>query len=779
MDNNYTAVAYFDPIICYQVERLANPFEGGSVSVSASTPENCSVGSGWTPGSPVILEASENLGYDFVDWTDSDGTYTGSTNNPLIIGNGQLTNDRTLTANYSFTPDCYDIAVTINPPNEGQVIFSPERGSTCPGGWLNGTDVTITAEANEPLAYDFDSWGGDAAPLGSAPSGNLFVDANKNIVANFVQSAVVADLFIQKGDSQDPASVGQEFSYILVVGNNGPDDATGVSVTDVLPPSLTPISATPAQGSCPIGGNIVNCTIGFIPANTSITINIVVVPNNVGTIQNTATVNNTEPGEFDTNSSNNSDLESTQILPDADVGVKKTATPTANVGGSITYNIVVSNTRQSNAANVVVVDSLPPLVSYLSHTTTQGNCSHSGTQVTCNLGNVLANATPVNITIVAVANTQGTAVNQVNANSSTTPDTNTGNNTSTAQTVIGLGSTPFITINPTCASPNGTITVKGFNWPITPGNPNTNLYWDTTSGPLLGFVTNDSIVGGEWTTTVTIPPTASNGLHTIVARRTQGGSSGGTTIANATVSIPCPAADLIISPQITMITPGPVNQGDPVSFRVTITNTGLSTAVSRFPVSIYFNPDPAPIASTTHISTAFKGGSASVSGLGVNVGRVVTITAPAGFPISGTNSIYAVVDSDDAPDGVVDEINETNNISGPLSVNVLACDTNCSSGPNNGTGILAGQVFVPSISGELLPQSNVAVELVGPTADDHDFTFTNSNGTYVFSNLVTGSYTVSGCISIDGISYFVDVPVSITDGLITQQDLILQQGPCA
>jgi hypothetical protein len=212
---------------------------------------------------------------------------------------------------------------------------------------------------------------------------------------------------------------------------------------------------------------------------------------------------------------------------------------------------------------------------------------------------------------------------------------------------------------------------------------------------------------------------------------------------------------------------------------VTITNTGSSHAVSQFPVSIYFNPTPAPISGSTHISSTFKGGSVSVNGLSVGTSKVITVTALAGFPITGTNTVYAVADSDGPPDGIIDETNETNNLSSGLLVDVLPCVNNCGGGNETGTGILAGQVFVPSISGELLPQPDVFVLLVGPTITQTAFTFSNSNGTYVFSDLATGSYTVSACFDLDGTSYFVDIPLNITSGLITQQDLILVEGPCA
>lgn len=774
MDDNYTVIANFDAIVCYEIVTEVNPPGAGTAEVL--TPENCPNDTGWIEQTGVQIDAQGAVGWEFVDWTDSEGTYTGSTDRPLIIANSQQTLDRTITANFQQpVPDCYDITATINPPGEGYITYSPDRGVDCPNGWIAG-NVQITAVANEPAAYQFDSWGGDAAPIGTNPSGTLGVTGNMNITANFTQVAQVADIYIEKSDSVDPANVGQQFYYTLVVGNNGPDGASDVRVTDTLPPSLTPVSATPSQGSCSIGGNVVNCIIGFLPANSiPQTVDITVVPNNVGTIQNVAFVYNNDPNEIDTNQSNNSDQETTRVMPSADVAVTKIATLNAIVGNTLNYTITVSNNGPSGATSVVLVDALPLTVSYLSHTVSNGACAHVGTQVTCNLGNMPANGTPVIITIQAIATAESNAVNQVTVSASS-PDPDITNNTATATTLIGAGSGAFITINPTCRTSSGGVTVKGYNWP-TAGNVDTTIHWDSITNPPLAIVP-DSVVelgNGLWVKNITTPAGATNGLHTIFAYHAQGQG----TTKSAAILVPCPAPDLTISPEVTLVSPGPINQGDPVSFRVTVTNTGVTQAVSQFPVSIYFNPSPAPVAGSTHISNTFKAASYAVSGLPIGGSRVVTLTAYSGFPITGTNTVYAVVDSDPSPEGQVDETDETNNISGLLTVDVDPCVNNCGGGGQTGDGILAGQAFVPSISGELLPQPNVFVLLVGPVITQTQGTFTDENGTYVFTNLATGSYTVSGCIPIDGTTYFFTIAVNIVSGLVTEQDLVLTPGPCS
>ncbi len=56
-----------------------------------------------------------------------------------------------------------------------------------------------------------------------------------------------ADLSVSKTDSRDPVLAGEEIMYTLVVTNDGPSDATGVTLTDILPSGVTFTSSTPPK----------------------------------------------------------------------------------------------------------------------------------------------------------------------------------------------------------------------------------------------------------------------------------------------------------------------------------------------------------------------------------------------------------------------------------------------------------------------------------------------------------------------------------------------------
>jgi uncharacterized repeat protein (TIGR01451 family) len=103
------------------------------------------------------------------------------------------------------------------------------------------------------------------------------------------------DLKIAKSDSPDPVGVGASLAYTIQVQNLGPIAATGVVVTDPLPKGVDFTSAVSSQGSCTAKGKKVTCNLGGLGTPTieyggPPTMTITVIPRQVGTITNTASV---------------------------------------------------------------------------------------------------------------------------------------------------------------------------------------------------------------------------------------------------------------------------------------------------------------------------------------------------------------------------------------------------------------------------------------------------------------------------------------------------------
>jgi uncharacterized repeat protein (TIGR01451 family) len=119
-----------------------------------------------------------------------------------------------------------------------------------------------------------------------------------------------ADLWIEKTDSPDPALFFESLTYTLVVGNNGPDTATNVTVSDTLPPDVRFESATPSQGSCSEQVPVM-CNLGSLPVGDSVTITIVVIPKALEEITNSAEVSS---DKTDPNTGNNTVMANTEVI---------------------------------------------------------------------------------------------------------------------------------------------------------------------------------------------------------------------------------------------------------------------------------------------------------------------------------------------------------------------------------------------------------------------------------------------------------------------------------
>jgi len=124
----------------------------------------------------------------------------------------------------------------------------------------------------------------------------IFADARMSawiVIAVLLSAGIAfgaADLGLSQSDNPDPVRVGNSLTYRIAVTNRGPDTATNVIVTDVLPVSLNLVSCTPSVGSCSNDGNTIYCDLGDILDGGTATVVIVSTPTDVLTITNQASI---------------------------------------------------------------------------------------------------------------------------------------------------------------------------------------------------------------------------------------------------------------------------------------------------------------------------------------------------------------------------------------------------------------------------------------------------------------------------------------------------------
>ncbi|HEX5033737.1 MAG TPA: DUF11 domain-containing protein [bacterium] len=117
-----------------------------------------------------------------------------------------------------------------------------------------------------------------------------------------------------------------------------------------------------------------------------------------------------------------------------DLVLTKSATPSpATVGTNLVYALAVTNQGPGDATGVQLTDTLPDSVSFVS-ASPEGLCSAAGSTVTCDLGDLAANAS-ANVTLTVLPNSSGIVTNTASVTADQDED-NPDDNTATVETTV-------------------------------------------------------------------------------------------------------------------------------------------------------------------------------------------------------------------------------------------------------------------------------------------------------------------------------------------------------
>ncbi len=370
------------------------------------------------------------------------------------IGPSDATNvtvEDKLPSGYSYVSD--DSGGVVGTP----VDYNPTTGiwtignlsATSPN---NTTTLKITAKVNVSGLYTnlAQITAADQADPDSDPNSDETVDdlGDGNPDDDEATATVTpqrADLSLDKSVLPTNPNVGDNVEFTIVVTNDGPNNATGVTVEDKLPSGYSYVSDD--------SGGVVGTPVDYNPATGIWTIGNLsaTAPNNTATLKITAKVlasgdyanyaqvkssDQNDPNSVPGNDSTDEDDDDTvSVTPTAaaDLRLVKTASnETPDVGSTITFNIVVTNDGPSSATNVTVEDVLPNGFAYVA-ASISSNAGGTGATITPSDAsaptlswtiNQLDKDESVTLSLQAKVNASGTYTNlaQITASDQKDPD---------------------------------------------------------------------------------------------------------------------------------------------------------------------------------------------------------------------------------------------------------------------------------------------------------------------------------------------------------------------
>jgi len=593
------------------------------------------------------------------------------------------------------------------PAVAGWTCTTPAVGAT---GTVNCTNPSVPAGANDVFTLVVATTGASVPSISNtatvSATQNDPTPANNSATASTTVNGV-ADLAVTKADSPDPVRAGNNLTYTVTVTNNGPNNATNVVLTDTLPANSTFVSATPSQGTCPAPvGGVLTCNLGTTNNGANATVTIVVTPQAaaVPAISGTASVTATES---DSNLADNSATQPTTVQPQADLAVTKTDAPDpVRVGSNLTYTVTVSNGGPSAATNVVLTDTLPANVTFVSAT---APCTQAAGTVTCNLGTVNNGANSV-VTIVVTPQVAAVpSINNVASVGATEFDPIAANNAAsqitTVNPVADLAVTKTDAPDPVAVGSNLTYTVT-----VTNNGPNNatgvtladtlpaNVTFVSATAPCtqaagvvtcnLGTINN----GANTVITIVVTPQAA-AVPSITNSASATAAEFDSNAANSTNITQATAVTAVADVAITATdAPDPVNAGGNITYSITVTNNGPNSATNIVatttpPAGLTFvsatasqgtcafaagtltcNVGTLASAATATASVVVNAGAAAVPGVTLTANVTATQSDPnaANNSVSVSTTVNAAADlavtKSDSPDPVVAGNNLTYNI---------------------------------------------------------------------------------------------------------------------
>jgi uncharacterized repeat protein (TIGR01451 family) len=242
----------------------------------------------------------------------------------IAIGNGTYTD--IIAAGGSFVTGGYNCTLATGNPLAGSQAWGGNSG-----GWISSTVNLPSSAAGQTIHLRWSC----ATAINASVGIGWFVDSVSIRDSTYQCCTPTADVTVTQTVSPNPGIAGQNLTYTLAIANSGSLVATNVAITNVLPVSVTFVSASP--GCINLGGSIA-CTLGTLPGLAKSNILITVTPNVQGAITNVAAVSSSTS---DSNPANNSSTNVTSIYTSPAVTAQPTNVVTL-IGGNASFHLTAT-----------------------------------------------------------------------------------------------------------------------------------------------------------------------------------------------------------------------------------------------------------------------------------------------------------------------------------------------------------------------------------------------------------------------------------------------------
>ena len=392
---------------------------------------------------------------------------TTRTTRPLVPEQADLSLSKTVSSSVPNVGDVvsFTIAVTNGGPDTAtnvsveDIVPAGYSGisNISSGGTLVGSTITwsgLTVTTATPVVLTFDAT--VEAPTGTlgeftnvaevtasdqfdpdSTPGNDDGDQSEDDEDNASVTPVVADLRLVKAVSDLTPNVGDVVTFTITVTNDGPNDATGVAVEDVVPGGYSTIGNI-SGGGVLVGSTITWSGLAIADGDSEVLTFEATVNAPPWAYRNVAQVTASDtfdpdstPGNDDGDQSEDDESRASVTPQQADVSLLKSVSDASpNVGDTVTFTVTVTNGGPDTATNVSVEDVVPVGVSGVSNIS--GGGVLLGGVVTWS-GLTVTTGAPVVVTFDAIVEAptgaagEYTNVAQVTAGDQFDPDSTPGN----------------------------------------------------------------------------------------------------------------------------------------------------------------------------------------------------------------------------------------------------------------------------------------------------------------------------------------------------------------